>query len=420
MLKRYRYRAYPTGEQARAAARTFGCARVVFNDFLARRRDLRQEGRHREVPFSETVKDVTTRAKLTPERAWLSEVSNTPLQQSVRDAERAYRNWFDSLSGKRKGRRMGFPRFKSRRDHRQSVRFTRNSRFSVRETTHGVGFVRLPKVGEVRFALSRPLPSEPSSVTLIRSASGVWHVSFVVEVPDPDPLPKTGRVAGIDLGLTDLAAIAYSDGTREKVASPRHLRAKERKLARAQRELARRRKGSANRAKSRVKVARIHEKVAATRLDHHHKLASRLVRENQAIGLETLSITGLARTRLARSIHDAGWGTLVRLIEEKAREHGRTVVREDRFSPTTRTCSICGVIGGKKPLSVREWQCEHCETWLDRDYNAATNIMVAAGRAETENACGGDVRRQPDRALRLCLASAVPAEAGTRRTDQVA
>lgn len=420
MLKRYRYRAYPTVEQASAAARTFGCVRVVFNDFLARRRDLRQEGRYREVPFSETVKDVTTRAKLTPERAWLSEVSNTPLQQSVRDAERAYRNWFDSLSGKRRGRRVGHPRFKSRRDRSQSARFTRNCGFSVRETTHGVGFVRLPKIGQVRFALSRPLPSEPSSVTLTRSASGRWYVSFVVEVPDPDPLPETSRVAGIDLGLTDLATIVSSDGTREKIAAPRHLRAKERKLARAQRELARRQKGSANREKSRRKVARIHEKVAATRLDHHHKLASRLVRENQAIGLETLSITSLARTRLARSIHDAGWGILVRLIEEKARERGRTVVREDRFAPTTRTCSVCGVIGGKNPLSVREWQCEHCGSVLDRDYNAATNIMVAAGRAETENACGGDVRRQPDRALRLCLAGAVPVEAGTRRTELVA
>src|SRR5699024_5620338 len=249
---------------------------------------------------------------------------------------------------------------------RQSVRFTRNSRFRVRETSHGVGVVRLPKIGDVRFALSRPLPSEPSSVTLIRSASGAWHVSFVVEVPEPSPLPETDRVAGIDLGLTDLAAIAYSDGTREKVASPRHLRAKERKLARAQRELARRQKGSANRAKSRGKVARIHEKVAATRLDHHHKPASRIVPENPVVGLATLSITGLARTRLARSIHDAGWGGLVRLIEEQARERGRTVVREDRFSPTTRTCSICGVIGGKKPRSVREWRCEHCETWLDR------------------------------------------------------
>src|SRR5699024_11064645 len=145
---------------------------------VAQRRRLKGEKRHRGVHFSETVKNVTTRAKRTLERAWLSEVSNTPLQQSVRDAERAYRNWFDSLSGKRKGGRVGFPRFKSRRDHRQSVRFTRNSRFSVRETTHGVGVVRLPKIGDVRFALSRPLPSEPSSVTLIRSASGAWHVSF--------------------------------------------------------------------------------------------------------------------------------------------------------------------------------------------------------------------------------------------------
>lgn len=419
MLKRYRYRAYPTGEQAHGAARAFGCARVVFNDFLAERRRLRDENRHREVPFSETTKSVTALAKRTPERAWLSEVSSVVLQQSVRDAESAYRNWFDSLSGKRKGRKVGHPRFRSKRDHRQVARFTRNCGFRVRETTHGVGFVRLPKIGDVRFALSRSLPSGPSSVTLIRSASGVWHVSFVVEVPDEAPLPETGRVAGIDLGLTDLAAIAYSDGTREKVASPRHLRAKERKLARAQRELARRQKGSANRAKSRVKVARIHEKVAATRLDHHHKLASRIVHENQVVGLETLSITGLARTRLARSIHDAGWGTLVRLIEEKARERGRTVVREDRFAPTTRTCSVCGVIGGKKPLSVREWQCEHCGSVLDRDYNAATNIMVAAGRAETENACGGDVKRQPDRASRLRLAGAVPVEAGTRRTGLV-
>ena len=411
MLKRYRYRAYPTGGQAHAAARAFGCARVVFNDFLAERRRLKDENRHREVPFSETAKSVTTLAKLNPERAWLSEVSAVVLQQSVRDAERAYRNWFDSLSGKRKGRKVGHPRFRSKRDHRQSIRLTRNG-FSVHETTHGVGFVRLPKIGDVRFALSRPLPSEPSSVTLTRSASGVWHVSFVVEVPDPDPLPETGRVAGIDLGLTDLAAIAYSDGTREKVASPRHLRSKERKLARAQRELARRQRGSANRAKSRVKVARIHEKVAATRLDHHHKLASRLVRENQAIGLETLSITGLARTRLARSIHDAGWGILVRLIEEKARERGRTVVREDRFSPTTRTCSVCGVLSGKKSLSIRVWQCEHCETRLDRDYNAAVNILVAAGLAETLNACGPGVRR--------ALACAVGDEAGTHRSEAAA
>ena len=417
MIKRYRYRAYPSAGQQADLARALGCARVVFNDAVALRRDA--WAAQEKISDTEVQRRVITEAKRSPDRAWLSEVSSVALVQACQDARRAHRNFLDSITGRRAGRRIGSPRFRSKRDHRQALRLTRNG-FSVRETAHGVGFVRIAKVGEIRFALSRPLPSEPSSVTLVRSASGAWHISFVVEVPDPDPLPETGRVAGIDLGLTDLAAIAYSDGTREKVAAPRHLRAKERKLARAQRELARRQKGSANRAKSRVKVARIHEKVAATRLDHHHKLASRIVHENQVVGLETLSVTGLARTRLARSIHDAGWGTLVRLIEEKASERGRTVVREGRFAPTTRTCSVCGVLSDPKPLSVRTWTCAGCGAALDRDYNAATNIVVAAGRAETENACGGDVRRKPDGAMRLRLASAVPAEAGTRRTDLVA
>lgn len=411
MLKRYRYRAYPTGDQAAAAARTFGCVRVVFNDFLAERERLRAEDRHREVGFGDTAKTVLTLAKQTPQRAWLNEVSNTPLQQAIRDAERAYRNWFDSLSGKRRGRKVGHPRFKSRHHRQQSARFTRNCGFSVRQTTHGVGFVRLPKIGHVRFALSRPLPSDPSSVTLTQTAAGRYYVSFVVDVPDPAPTPPSDLVAGIDVGLTDLVAIARSDRHREKIAAPKHLRRQERKLARAQRELARRQKGSKNREKSRTKVARIHEKVASTRLDHHHKLASRIVHENQVIGLETLSITGLARTRLARSIHDAGWGILTRLIEEKARERGRTVVRIDPFSPTTRTCSVCGTLGDKKPLSVRAWTCGGCGTRLDRDYNAACNIMVAAGPAETRNACGGDVR--------LRLAGADPTETGTHRSSLV-
>lgn len=417
MIKRYRYRAYPSPGQRSGLARAFGCARVVFNDAVALRRDAWSA--HQRITDTEVQRRVITEAKHAPERAWLAEVSSVVLVQACQDARHAHRNFLDSITGRRGGRRLGSPRFRSKHDHRQAIRLTRNG-FAVRETAHGVGFVRIAKVGEVRFTLSRPLPAEPSSVTVVRSASGRWHVSFVVEVPDPAPLPDTGRGVGIDLGLTDLATIACSDGTREKIATPRHLRAKERKLARAQRELARRRKGSANRAKARVKVARIHEKVAATRLDHHHKLASRIVRENQAIGLETLSIRGMARTRLARSIHDAGWGILVRLIEEKASAAGRTVVREDRWAPTTRTCAVCGIVSDPKPLSVRTWQCAHCSSDLDRDYNAATNIMVAAGRAETENACGGDVRRRPDGALRLRLAGAVPAEAGTRRTDLVA
>lgn len=412
LKKRYRYRAYPTRGQGVALARTFGCVRVVFNDVIAARRAQHAQG----LPFesaSVLQSRLVTQAKATPARAWLGEVSATPLQQAVRDADQAYRNFFSSLSGKRKGRRVGAPRFKSRRS-RQAARFTRQSRFEVRQTTHGVGKVHIPKVGWVRFALSRPLPADPSSVTVIREADGRYYVSFVVEVPAPDESAPVhpGRAAGIDLGLSDFAAITYSDGTREKITNPRHLKTQQRKLARAQRELARRQKGSANRAKSRAKVARVHRKVRETRLDFHHQLAARLVRENQAVAVEALSVVGLARSGaksargrgMRRSVHDAGWGTFLRVLEEKTTEHGRGFVRVNP-AHSSQTCSVCGVLDGPKPLNVRTWTCQGCGSVVDRDYNAATNIMVAAGPAETLNACGPDVRLQ--------LAGAIGDEAGT-------
>lgn len=407
-MKRYRYRAYPTGGQANALTRVFGCVRVVFNDGLAAREEARRDGT--KPPTRAELSTALTAAKTTEERAWLTEVSSVPLQQALADLDRAYRNFFDSLTGKRKGRKIGAPRFKSRKDHRQSARYTRNAGFKITETTHGVGFLTLPKVGRVRFALSRPLPSDPSSVTVIREADGRYYLSFVVEAPTPAPFPDTTRVSGVDVGLTDLAVIASSDGTREKIPNPKWLRRKERALARAQRALARKQKGSNNKDKARTRVAALHRKVRETRLDHHHKLALRLVRENQTVALENLSITGLARTRLAKSVHDAAWDTLMRLVEDKAAEHGRAVVRAGRWEPTTQTCSVCGTPGGKKALSVRTWICGGCGTVLDRDYNAAVNIMVAAGLAETLNACGPDIRPR--------LAGAVRDEAGTCRTDR--
>ncbi len=226
-------------------------------------------------------------------------------------------------------------------------------------------------------------------MTVIREPDGRYYLSFVVEASArtaPEPLHQ---VAGIDLGLNHLAVIAHEDGTSVKIENPRHLKKKLRKLATAQKELARRQKGSANREKSRLKVAALHRKVRETRLDYHHKLARKIVDENQVVGLETLGITGLGRTRLAKSIHDAGWGILIRLIEEKAAEVGRTIVRAERSFPSTRMCSTCGAIGEKKPLHVRFWVCG-CGATHDRDINAAKNLRnVAAGQAETLNDCGG-------------------------------
>lgn len=398
-MKRYRYRAYPTGEQQLLLARSFGCARVVFNDAIAARQTAREAGV--KVSDTDVQKQVVTDAKKTPERVWLGEVSSVVLVQACQDARRAYRNFFDSLSGKRKGRKVGAPRFRSRRDGRQSIRFTRNG-FGV--TGRGV---RLAKIGDVPIVWSRRLPSEPSSVTVVREADGRYYVSFVVEVPET-PLGEAPVVAGVDLGLTDLVAMVRSDGAREKIEHPWHLRSAERRLKIAQKVLSRKQKGSANRAKARVRVAALHRRVRECRLDHHHKLAKRLVHENQVVAVEDLAVSGLARTRLARSVHDAGWSILVRLLEEKAAQYGRWVVRIDRWTPSTRTCSQCGQVGEAKALHIREWSCE-CGAHLDRDYNAAVNILDAAGLAESLNACGGDVR--------LRLAAADPGEAGTRRTD---
>ena len=267
------------------------------------------------------------------------------LQQALADANTAYRNFFASLKGARKGRRLGAPRFRSKRDRAQSIRFTKAARFRVTEA----GRLRLPGIGDVPVRWSRDLPSEPSSVTVTVDAAGRYHASFVVDVPD-QPLPAASREVGIDLGLTHFAVL--SDG--RKVDNPRIARKAARKLRRAQQELSRRQKGSANRAKSRRKVARCHARVADTRRDWLHKLSTTLIRENQAVYVEDLAVSGLARTLLARSVNDAGWSTFVAMLAYKAARHGRTFVKVDRWLPSTRACSACGAIGEAKPLHVRD------------------------------------------------------------------
>lgn len=393
MLVRYRYRLCPSPGQRQALARVFGCARVVYNDCLRLHEECHAAGER--ISDSEVQRRVITLAKQTPEREWLAEVSSVALVQACNDARRAYRNWFESLSGKRKGRRIGHPRFR-RKHGRQSIRLTRNG-FSQ----HGARLY-VAKVGDIRVRWSRPLPSVPSSVTLIREPDGRYYASFVVE-REASPLPACEREVGIDMGLDRLAVT--SDG--EIIANPRFLRARERRLARAQRALSRKTEGSANRAKARRRVAVLHRKVREARLDHAHKAALRLVRDNQAVYAEDLAVSGMARTRLAKSVHDAGWSQLLRLVEEKAERYGRTFHRIGRFAPTSQVCSWCGVKDGPKPLSVRTWTCVACGTRHDRDVNAARNIL-AAGRAERLNACGGGVR--PGQA------PAVAGETGTRRS----
>ena len=328
-----------------------------------------------------------TAAKKTPERAWLADVSAVILQQSLADLNTAYRNFFASVTGKRKGPKAGPPRFKSRKDRRQAVRFTANARFKILPS----GRLRLPKIGEVAVRWSRDLPSAPASVTVIKDPAGRYFASFVVQagpaagaarLPAPD-----GAEVGIDLGLTWFAVL--SDGT--VIRSPRFLRRAERKLRRLQKSLSRTAAGSRNRDKARVKVARAHAKVADSRRDFHHQTSTAIIRDNQAVYAEDLCVTGLARTPMAKSVHDAGWSAFVTMLEYKAKRYGRHFGKIGRFVPSTGPCSACGVNSGSKPLNVRAWTCPACGTVHDRDLNAAKNIL-ALGRRERLNACGDGVR----------------------------
>ncbi|MEU4084659.1 RNA-guided endonuclease InsQ/TnpB family protein [Streptomyces aureus] len=379
MYLRYSFRLEPTPGQRIALARTFGCARVVYNDALAARKAAYQADRSK-IATGVLAKRVITDAKKTPERAWLAEVSVDALQSSLRDLDTAYANFFASLSGKRPGRRMRLPVFKSKKDSRQAVRFSRNG-FRLRDN----GRLNLAKIGDVRVRWSRELPSAPSSVTVLKDASGRYFASFVVQV-EPEPLAPVTSEVGIDLGLTHYAVL--SNG--QVIDNPRFLRRAERRLNKAQQVLSRKAKGSRNRAKARLKVARAHTRVADARRNWCHQSASRLIRDNQAVYLEDLAVSGLARTRLAKSVHDAAWGMFRRVLEDKAARYGRHVGIVSRWLPSSQTCSVCWAVDGKKPLHVRSWRCEGCGTEHDRDLNAS-RVILAAGQAERLNAPGGPV-----------------------------
>ncbi|WP_405138535.1 RNA-guided endonuclease InsQ/TnpB family protein [Nocardia sp. NBC_01388] len=369
MQLRYSFRLYPTVGQQEALTKAFGCARVVFNDAPRARRDARENN----LPYlsDRELSQRLTEAKKTPERAWLAEVSSVVLQQALADLNTAYRNFFNSAAGERKGAKVAPPTFRSRKDNQQTVRFTRNARFTITASRK----LRLPKIGEVPVRWSRELPSEPSSVTVIKDAAGRYFASFVLQTED-QLLPAVESEVGIDLGLSAFAVL--SNG--KVIESPKFLRHAEHKWRKLQKSLSRKKKGSKNRNKARVKVARAHATVSNTRKDWAHKQSTIIIRENQAVYVEDLCVKGLARTRLAKSVHDAGWGLFTTMLQEKAARRGRHFGKIDRFFPSSQLCSVCGVIDGKKPLHVRAWTCR-CGATHDRDLNAAKNIL-AAGQAD--------------------------------------
>jgi putative transposase len=376
----YKCRAYPAPGQVSVLNRTFGCVRVVWNRTLAWRHQ-RYYGEQVKTDFTQANAYLTA-MKAAEELAWLNEVSSVPLQQAIRHQQVAYTNFFAG--------RTRYPRFKSR-NGRQSAEYTRSG-FRYRD-----GALHLAKMGTpLAFVWSwpdiDPASIDPSTVTVSRDPCGRWYVSLAVEVADPEQLPATGAVVGVDLGIKDFAVT--SDG--EKIANPRHLERRVRNLARYQRRMARCKKGSANRVKAKAKVARAHRKVRASRADFLHRTSTALVRDHDVIVIEDLAVKNMVRNRsLAKAISDCGWGTFRQMLEYKAAKAGRHLIVIDRWYPSSKTCSACGHLLATLSLSTRTWQCPSCRTRHDRDINAAKNVLaagLAAGADSGADACGGDVR----------------------------
>jgi putative transposase len=372
MTKRaYKYRFYPTLEQVRNLARTFGCTRFVYNYALHTRK--RSYFDHDVKLYAKDLSAALTALKKEEGMGWLKDVSSVCLQQALRHLDTAFTNFFEG--------RAKYPVFKKKHGH-QSATYTDNA-FTYRDECLTLAKQNTP----LDIVWSRPLPegAKPSSVTVSKDTTGRYFISILVEETIA-PLPPITNEVGIDLGIKSLAVT--SDG--DCIANPKHWYQYEKQLARAQRRSARKKKGSKNREKARRRVARIHARIADTRRDVQHKLTTRLIRENQTIVLESLSVKNMVKNhRLAKAISDAGWGEIARQLEYKAKWYGRTVVRIDRWQPSSKTCFDCGYVLDSLPLDVREWTCPQCGVWHDRDVNASLNIL-AVGR--TVSACGGAVR----------------------------
>lgn len=359
----YRFCIYPTDSQIRQIQKTFGCVRFVYNHYLALRKE-RYEQAKKSISSAACQLDLTQLKKSLP---WLAEVDSTALQASIQNLDVAYQNFFRGLKN---GKPVGFPIFKSKHNRNRSYKSK-----CVGTNVSVVGNqIKLPKLGLVSARVSKRVEGRILSATVSQRPSGKYYVAFCCTDVDIAPLPRTGAVVGVDLGVKDLAIT--SDGMR--YANNRCTYAAEKRLARLQRQLSRKSKGSNNREKARVKVARLQERVANQRRDAIHKATTELVRGYDVICIEDLNAKGMVRNHhLAKAISDASFGEFRRQLEYKARWYGRTISVVDRFYPSSQICSNCGAQWpGTKELSVRRWECPCCGASHDRDMNAAKNILA--------------------------------------------
>src|SRR5947208_6900939 len=369
--KAYKYRTYPTEEQANILARTFGCCRFVYNWALRQRTDaFFQRG---ERLYYNQLAVLLTELKKQEETAWLSEVSSVPLQQSLRHLDTAFRNFFEG--------RAAYPTF-HKKHCVQAATYASNA-----FTWDGANLTlaRMDAPLDIHWSRSLPTGCKPTTVTVSKDDAERYFVSLLVE-EEIKHLPGVNKQVGLDLGLKSM--VIASDG--HTYGNPKFFAQDEKKLAQAQRRHAKKQKGGKNRRKAQLKVARIHARIADRRRDYQHKLSTKIIRENQVVCLESLHVKNMVNNHsLAKAISDVGWSEFVRQVEYKAEWYGRTLVKIDKWYPSSKRCFDCGHILDSLTLDVRYWTCPQCGVSHDRDINASKNIL-AAGLAVA--ACGEAVR----------------------------
>lgn len=365
MLKSYKYRIYPNKQQEELIQKTFGCVRFVYNQCLAYKID---KYKNEKVSLSRIDCNNYKNRVLKKEYEWLKEVDKCALDNAVINMDSAYQKFFKEHAG--------FPKFKSKHNNRKSYTtncmYNNGGKYKTIEVNFHNNKIKLPKLKWIKAKLSRNFKGKIKSTTISQEPSGKYFVSVLVET-EHVPMESTGCMVGIDLGIKDL--LITSDG--EKFDNVHITKKYEKKLTREQRRLSRKVKGSKNWNKQRIKVAKVHEKIRNTRLDNLHKISHKLISENQVIVSEDLAISNMVKNHnLAKAISDCGWYELTRQLQYKADWNGRQYIKIGRFVKSSQTCHVCGYVNQEtKYLAVREWTCPECNTYHDRDVNAAINIL---------------------------------------------